>query len=359
MRKISITQIKGNELLAKPIYDPSGRLLLAKDTLLKPGYKMRLNTLGIMSIYVNDELSKGIEIEDYISEEIRISTKEALKNEVKKILNKRDPNTHKFLELANSIIDDILSHERVMINISDIKSKDECLFEHSINVCALSIIMGIHLEYSNEHLKELAVGSLLHDVGKLLTPKDIIDKVKDGALLNSEETDVLKKHPIDGYEIFNEKYNDISYISKAIILMHHEHCNGTGFPLGLTDDKLHETVKLVSICNTFDNLTSDFSGCKKMEVYQALEYLVAMSNTLFDKSMVDLFIKNVAAYPSGSIVKLNTGAYGIVLKQNRAFPLRPVINLIYDENGNKLKVPKEMNLSQETTLFIVDTAENI
>lgn len=84
-----------------------------------------------------------------------------------------------------------------------------------------------------------------------------------------------------------------------------------------------------------------------------------MSNTLFDKSLVDLFIKNIAAYPSGSIVKLNTGAYGIVLKQNKAFPLRPIINLIYDENGNKLKVPKQLNLSQENTLFIVGTVENI
>lgn len=358
MRKISITQIKGNELLAKPIYDPSGRLLLAKGTLLKPGYKMRLTTLGIMSIYVNDELSEGIEIEDYISEEIRINAKKALKDEVQKILNKQKPNTRKFLELANSIIDDILSRKEVILDICDIKSKDECLFEHSINVCALSVIMGIHLGYSNEHLKELAVGSLLHDVGKLLTPKDIIDRVKNG-ILNPEETDVLKKHPIDGYEIFNDRYDDISYISKAIILMHHEYCNGTGFPLGLTDDKLHETVKLVCICNTFDNLTSDFSGYKKLEVYEALEYLVAMSNTLFDKSLVDLFIKNIAAYPSGSIVKLNTGAYGIVLKQNKAFPLRPIINLIYDENGNKLKVPKQLNLSQENTLFIVGTVENI
>lgn len=357
MRKICISQIRGNEILAKPIYDPSGRILLAEGTVLKPGYKMRLNQLGILSLYINDELSKEIKIEDFISEKTRNEIKKSLKDGFQKLINHQSSTADEILKLANIIIDDVLSREEVIINVSDIKTKDQYLFEHSTNVCALSVIMGIHLGYSTHHLRELAAGSLLHDLGKLLTPKDVMDTVRKGEL-SSEEIEILRTHPLDGYEILNEKY-DISYISKAIILMHHEHCDGTGFPLGLTDDKLHETVKLVSICNTFDNLTSDFSGYKKLEVYEALEYLMAMSDSIFDKFLVTTFIKNIAAYPSGSIVKLNTGTYGIVLKQNKAFPLRPVINLIYDEKGNKLFNPKQLDLSQENTLFIVDTVKTI
>lgn len=357
MRKISISQITGNEILAKTIYDPSGRVLLAEGVLLKLGYKMRLSQMGIISLYINDEFSKDVEFEEYISEEIIEETKEVIKVEFKKFINKQSSSLNDILKVLDSILDDILSREDVIINISDIKSKDEHLYEHSVNVCALSSIMGINLGYSIPRLKELALGALLHDLGKLLTPKDIIDKAKTRDL-NDEEIEALKTHPIDGYEILNEKY-DLSFISKAIILMHHEYCDGTGFPLGLTDDKLHETVKLVAICNTFDNLTSDFSGETKMEVYEALEYLVAMSDTLFDKALVNVFIKNVAAYPSGSIVKLNTGASGIVIKQNRAFPLRPIINLIFDESGTKLDEPKQIDLSSETTLFILDTVNTI
>ncbi|KOA18811.1 cyclic di-GMP phosphodiesterase response regulator RpfG [Clostridium homopropionicum DSM 5847] len=357
MRKISISQITGNEVLGKPIYDISGRLMLAAGTTLKPGFKMRLGQMGILSVYIDDELSKGVEMEDYISEELRNETKQTIKKGFTKFINKQSSSLNEILKKVDSLVDSILSREEVMINICDIKSKDMHLYEHSVSVCALSIIMGVNLGYTEDHLKELAVGSLLHDLGKLITPQDIIDKNREGTL-TADDLEIIKTHPLDGYEIMNDRF-DISYISKAIILMHHENCDGSGFPLGLTDDKLHETVKLVSICNTFDNLTSDFSGSTKMEVYEALEYLVAMSDTLFDKALVNTFIKNVAAYPSGSIVKLNTGACGIVLKQNKAFPLRPIINLIFDEKGEKLETPIEMDLSQETTVFILGTTNSI
>lgn len=357
MRKISIEQIKGNEVLAKTIYDPTGRVLLGEGTTLKPGYKMRLTQMGIFSLYINDEFSLGIEAEDFITEETRKETKEIVHKEFKKFINKQHSNLDELLETLDLVIDDILSREEVIINIIDIKSKDNYLYEHSVNVCALSVIMGLILGYSTSHVKELAVGAILHDLGKLLTPQDILEKSRTSEL-TEEELEAIKTHPIDGYEILNQKY-DISYISKAIILMHHENCDGSGFPLGLSDDKLHETVKLVSVCNTFDNLTSDFSGYKKVEVYEALEYLIAMNDTKFDKTIVNTFIKNVAAYPSGTIVKLNTGACGIVVKQNKDFALRPVINLIFDETGAKLDVPKQMDLSIETTLFIVGTVDTI
>jgi len=357
MRKISISQITGNEILGKSLFDMSGRLMLAAGTALKPGFKMRLGQMGILSVYIDDELSKGVEMEDYISEELRNETKETIKEGFAKFINKQSSSLTEILKKVDSLVDSILSREDVMINICDIKSKDMHLYEHSVSVCALSIIMGVNLGYTEAHLKELAVGSLLHDLGKLITPQDIIDKNREGTL-TADDLEILKTHPLDGYEIMNDRY-DISYISKAIILMHHENCDGSGFPLGLTDDKLHETVKLVSICNTFDNLTSDFSGNTKMEVYEALEYLVAMSDTLLDKALVNVFIKNVAAYPSGSIVKLNTGSCGIVLKQNKAFPLRPIINLIFDENGAKLDTPIEMDLSEETTIFILGTTSSI
>lgn len=357
MRKISISQIKGNETLAKTIYDGEGRVLLAEGVLLKPGYKMRLTQMGILSVYINDEMSNNIIVEDFISDKTREQTKVIIKKEFNKFVTNLNSSSDEIFNTVDKILDDILSREEVLVNICDIKSKDQYLYEHSVNVCALSIIMGIHLKYTKYRLQELAVGAILHDLGKLITPKDILNKYKNQQL-NEEELAIIKTHPLDGYEILNQKY-DISYISKAIILMHHEYCNGTGYPLGLTEDKLHETVKLVSICNTFDNLTSDFCNFEKMEVYKALEYLVAMSNSLFDYNLVSLFIKNIAAYPSGSLVKINTGEKAIVSKQNKNFPSRPIIKILVDKENNKLDEFKELDLSKETTLFIVDTLNSL
>jgi len=357
MRKVSISQINDGQILAKAVYDASGRMLLAAGTSLKPGYKMRLNNIGVMSVFIDDEFSKDVEIDDILSEKTREETKSLLKCGLTRFINNKHCSKNEILKIADTIIEDILSREKVIINISDIKSKDEHLYEHSISVCALSIIMGIYLKYPEDKLKEMAIGALLHDIGKLLTPNDIMINLQNNPL-SHEEFEIFKSHPIDGYEILNTNKN-ISYISKAIILMHHEHCDGTGFPLGLTEDKLHETVKIVSICDTFDNLTSDFSGYKKMEIYKALEYLVAMSETLFDKTLVNTFIKIIAAYPCGTIVKLSTNDYGIVLKQNPSFPLRPIINVILDQNKNKLDIPKQLDLSKENTVFIVDTIDTI
>ncbi|NEZ48747.1 HD-GYP domain-containing protein [Clostridium botulinum] len=357
MRKISISQIKDGQMLAKSIYDASGRLLLSKGTKLKPGYKMRLTNIGLFSVFIDDEFSKDIEMDEIISEKTREETKAVLKNEFDKFISNQNYSSKEIFKVVNNIIELILSREEVMVNICDIKSKDKYLYEHSINVCLLSLILGIYLNYSENRLKELAIGALLHDIGKLLTPKDVVEKFRNGNL-SKEEFEIFKSHTIDGYEIINQK-EDISYISKAIILMHHEHCDGTGFPLGLTDEQLHETVKIVSICNTFDNLVSDFSGYTKMEVYKALEYLIAMSETLFDKKLVNAFVKNIAAYPSGTIVKLNTGDSAIVLKQNTSLPLRPIVNIIFDKNSYKLDEPITIDLSKENTVFIVDTVNTI
>ncbi|KGM97160.1 diguanylate cyclase [Clostridium novyi A str. 4552] len=357
MRKISISQIKDGQMLAKSIYDASGRLLLSKGTKLKPGYKMRLTNIGLFSVFIDDEFSKDIEMDEIISEKTREETKAVLKNEFDKFISNQNYSSKEIFKVVNNIIELILSREEVMVNICDIKSKDKYLYEHSINVCLLSLILGIYLNYSENRLKELAIGALLHDIGKLLTPKDVVEKFRNGNL-SKEEFEIFKSHTIDGYEIINQK-EDISYISKAIILMHHEHCDGTGFPLGLTDEQLHETVKIVSICNTFDNLVSDFSGYTKIEVYKALEYLIAMSETLFDKKLVNAFIKNIAAYPSGTIVKLNTGDSAIVLKQNTSLPLRPIVNIIFDKNNYKLDEPVTIDLSKENTVFIVDTVNTI
>ncbi|WMJ80225.1 HD-GYP domain-containing protein [Clostridium sp. MB40-C1] len=357
MRKISVSQIQGGEILGKPLYDDHGRILLAKGIILKPGYKMRLTQMCILSVYIDDELSKGVEMKDFLSEETREETKGIIRKEFKNFLTNSNTSSTKIINTVSKVIDEILSRDEVIINICDIKSKDQYIYEHCVNVCGLSIIMGIHLGYSKSHLEELAVGALLHDLGKLITPEDILNKYMTGEI-SKDEMDIIKKHPLDGYEILNEK-SGISYISKAIILMHHEHYNGTGYPLGLKDDKLHETVKLVSICNTFDNLISDFPGKKKMEVYEALEYITAMSNILFDKKLVDIFVKNVAAYPSGTLIILNTDEKGIVLKQNKQLPSRPIINILVDKDGVKLKEPRQLDLSQETTLFIIDTLNTL
>jgi HD-GYP domain-containing protein (c-di-GMP phosphodiesterase class II) len=353
MRRMRLSQLTGNEILGKRIYDDGGRTLLAEGVKLTEILIKRLNSLGISSVYIEDEISKDVWIDDYIIEETRQKSKQAIKDTVDKYMNHGNLGVSSICASADAIIDEIMSQREVMVNIADIRSKDENLYSHSVNVCALSVIAGTHMGFRMSRLKELAVGSLMHDIGKVELLKQA--KENQGKAVSIQSIDI-SGHPRAGYNILNKQF-EISAVSKIIVLMHHENCDGTGYPLGLKKNEIHEAARLVSICNTFDNLVSGLSAEKAMYAYEAIEYIVGMGTTLFDGELVKRFIENIAIYPSGGGIILNTGERGIVLKQNRNNPTRPLIRLIFDKSKNVLATPIEVDLTKEMTAFIVGVCE--
>ncbi|MCT4545055.1 MAG: HD-GYP domain-containing protein [Vallitalea sp.] len=352
MRRVMIANLKGNEIVARPVYSINGSFLLSTGIHIKKSYIVRLQELGVEYIYIEDELSEGVELKDFIEEK----TRENCKKEVKKVLENYSTQGH--LELSNivtaaqNIVDDVLSQRDIIVNLVDIRRKDEYTYAHSVNVCALAVLVSIKMGYNKNRVRDIAVGALLHDIGKVLIADEILNKP---GKLTEKEQEIIKQHVIYGYEAISEA-SWISSISKVIILTHHENVDGSGYPFGWSGNKINSATKIISICNVFDSMVTQKTYRDAYKIYEVIEYLIANKGKLFDEEIVDIFIKYIAVYPSGMGIITNEGQKGIVLKQNNGFPTRPIIRILEDEKG-KYNEWVEIDLLENKKVFIVDTFE--
>lgn len=345
MRLVPVNCIKEGCFLAKNVYDIEGRALLNKGVKLTEKILKKVELNGIQSLYINDEYSDN-EIEDIIKPEIRqkaIKTvKESFESFAAYIENDGIkgkggilPLKNEFIEninkVVNEILNEILAKRNVLINLVDIKSMDNYTYEHSVNVIVLSLILGLELNMPKDRLFMLAVGAMLHDIGKVFIPKAILMKEDK---LTDIEYNIIKSHPTKGYE-YLKRDDGISPLSKIIILQHHERVDGTGYPDGLCRDKIHEFSRITSIVDVYDALTSDRPYRMAMPPNEAIEYIMGSADRYFDLNMVNAFLRRIVPYPVGTLVKLNGGRTAIVEGINPDYPLRPKIGIIIGKGPHR------------------------
>lgn len=353
-----ISFVKEDNILGKDIYDEKGRTLLSQNTKLTNRYIEKIKSLGIYSLYIKDKYS-DVEINDIISPKIKnkamITIKDTYKNfqenyndnnkYSKEIIDKTNNDISNISSLAEKIIDDILSQKDVVVNIIDIKSSDNYTYQHSLNVSILSIILGLELELDKKHLKYLAIGALLHDIGKTLIPKDILFKK---GPLTDEEFKIMKSHSLKGYNYLKIS-EEIPSPSRIIAIQHHEKIDGSGYPNGLKDKDIYFLSKIVAIADVYDALTSDRPYRNAMSPNEALEYLYSNCTKQFDIQLVKKFSNRIIPYPIGSMVKLSNGDKAIVKHINKGFPLRPKVQTI--NNNKSIDLILEKNIVIEKTIY--------
>lgn len=351
MRFMPISFVKEGTLLGKSICNEKGKTLLAKGTRLSSNYIKRIKSFGIYSIYIMDKYS-DVELNDIISPQIRSKAIIKLKETYdsfehdysndnlynKKSIDKADENISNISNISEELLNDILSQKDIMVNLVDIKSADNYTYEHCLSVSIFSIILGIELGLKNEHLKYLAIGSLLHDIGKTLTPSKILNK---NGKLTTQEFKIMKKHTLDGYEYLKAS-NKIPSPARIIALQHHEKIDGSGYPKGLKKEQIYFLAKIVSICDVYDALTSDRPYRSAMTPNDALEFLYANCSNHFDINLVRKFSNKIIPYPIGTMVKLSNKNIGIVKSINTGFPLRPKIKILSTNNTIDLMTQKNI-----------------
>lgn len=355
MRTINVSSIKGNEILARDILSESGIILMSEGTTIKKEYVSKLLELGITNVFVRDELVEGISVDELT--EIKI--KEQCQNTVKETIEKYFFSDNSELEMlkvvADEIIYDILKEPEVMFNISGVRKKNESVYSHSVNVCALAVLIALKLKLSKDKVRDIAVGSLLHDIGINYLNFDLKNETYESIISNENKAKEVKKHVIYGYTSV-EKETWLSPVAKDIILSHHERVDGSGYPFKLKSNKIKIGSKIVGLCDEFDHLVYGLYG-KKMKVHKAIDYILSQSGTKFDYEIVKLFNESIAAYPTGCTVVTSDKDYAVVLRQNTKCPTRPVIRLISDCNGKVYNDWIEVDLTKKLTLFIEDTKD--
>ncbi|MBS4041634.1 MAG: HD-GYP domain-containing protein [Flavobacteriales bacterium] len=337
MRFVPINSVKEGSQLAKTIFDKEGRILLSEGVKLSESLLRRVKANNIFSIYIHDEYSQN-EIEDIIKPELRQKAIKLIKDSFAsftKGINQNSNNkmqavkikyeyTNSINQLVKDILDDILSRQNIFVNLVDIKSMDNYTYEHSVNVTLLSLIIGIELNLNKDQLFELAVGAMLHDLGKTFVPVEILFKA--GAL-KAEEFEIIKNHTTKGYEYLKNNI-DISGVSRMVILQHHERIDGKGYPLNLKGQEINNLAKIVTIADVYDALTSDRPYRRAMSPNEALEYLMGGVDRFFEYQYVKAFIRRVIPYPEGTLVKLSSGDIAVIDKVNVEYPLRPQVRVI-------------------------------
>ena len=319
----------GHKLAADLKYS-NDTVLLRKGKALTASLIRKIIMLGYQGLYIDDELSSGIEINDIISTDLRMRTQSQLEllfhNVEHHITSRIKKNVKTVKSLAEEIVDEILSNRETMINIIDLRNYDDYTYSHSLNVTVLSVVMGTALGLNRSTIYDLAVGALVHDTGKMFVPKEILHKP---SRLTNEEFEEIKKHSELGYQYLCGNF-DIPEDSKTATLQHHEKFNGGGYPNGIAGDEIHEFGRIISVADVYDALTSDRPYRGAMLPSDAIEYIMAGYGTMFDPTIVKAITQKVASYPIGTCVRLSTGQEAIVVKNYESTNLRPMVRLIKD-----------------------------
>ena len=307
MRIRQVRALKGGELLAESVLTEEKEVLISKGTVLKPEYLDLLSFLGIDTVCIEDPYKEFEQPHQFMKqEEFAVYVKR-----VQKILENHIYDGKSDLRdiepLATDIINDMMTVQDGIV--IDFEERSGNLYEHTIMVTFLAIVVARKLKLSEEEIRTVAMGSLLHDLGLryITVPYINYDPEKSTAT----EAFEFKKHSILAYSALeNELW--LNAIAKKMILAHHERRDGSGFPLR---QKVREIeCNILQVCDVFDCMVSGME-CKRTNVQSALEYIIEASDVLYDKKVVRAIEKIVARYPVGTKVKLNIGCNGVVIAQ--------------------------------------------
>lgn len=364
MRLVPVECVRENSLLGKNIYTADGRVLLRAGVELNRTRLDKIKALKIFSLYIIDEYSSA-EIEDVIKPELRQKAITLIKEVFSDI--ERISSVHKFEkrtlseysqkeqtyfksinEIAEALLENVLSNKNVLLSLVDIKSMDNYTYSHCVNVAVISIIIGISLNLNKENLIHLCIGALIHDIGKTFIPHEILQKP---GKLTPEEFSVIKSHPRLGYDFLNQFYSLSAHV-KLTVLQHHERFDGFGYPDGIAGNKISYLARIVSIADVYDALTSDRPYKRAMCPSDALEYIMSNAGTLFDYEIVNVFCKIIIPFPKGTIVSLSNGDIGVVEQTLPNFPLRPIVKIVKSDDSDK--IGSQINLVNYLSIVISD-----
>ena len=307
---------EGN-VIAKPVYNRHGQIVLNTGRTISRYSVQKLLEMGINSVYIEELGTEDIVLEDIISMRKKLEMLKEMESIFSQAASKQYFSDENIRSIMRDVLMGLTISEKSVLDANSIRNIENTICVHSMNVAILSTLVGIHMGYGFEKLCELALGAILHDIGKA---------VSDG-----------EDHTVRGFEILRS-INSIKSITAIGALQHHEHCDGGGYPKKVQSKDIHEFSKIIAICNEYDNLVST-QGVKPAE---AVERIVAQTPLRFDEMIIKIFKENTYIYPTGSEVRLSNGKRGIVCSQNKNMPSRPVVKT---KEGY-------YNLMEELTIFI-------
>jgi putative nucleotidyltransferase with HDIG domain len=330
MLYITKKHLKPGMILAKDIYlynrNSFNTFLLAKGQVLNSTYINRINYHNIDGAYVENDAFNDIIVESYIDDNLKAESLQRISDvyyEFQVSSGKINDYMIKHLsKTVNNIVVELLNKEDLTYNIMDFKNFDSYTFQHCLNVAMLSISTGISLKLSEHELHILGLAGVLHDIGKMFIPIEILNKP---AKLTEEEFEIIKTHPVNAAK---QLKNLVPQEVLRAIEDHHERLDGTGYPYGKEGSNIGLYTKILAISDVYDSLTSDRPYRKSIFPNEVVEYLMGCADKHFDYDILKHFLKIIFAFPVGTFVKLSNEKLAVVIKNHSENILRPLVRIV-------------------------------
>lgn len=361
VKRVSINDAAPGMLVADNIINSVNQLIVPKDSLLtdKAIARMRFHSIQRFKIYVGDDAPKPViepkSVERSYFDKLRdteefIQYNNSFKNAVSTFEDKlramvRDnagPASGSLVESVRGLQNSCRNGIQVFDLLHCMRNYDDITFAHSLNVALICAVEGTWLGLSENDIDVLIQCGIYHDIGKLLIPKDIIEKP---STLTSEEYKTVKTHAMQGYELLRDKPLDNRV--KLSALQHHERCDGSGYPMNFMAEQIDSFAKIVAIADIYEAMTSPRAYRKPKCPFEVIRIFESDGLALFDPKYLMTFMENITQSYMGTKVRLNNGTIGTIIYINKLSYSRPMIQI---DESNYLDLTKDSSLYIESLI---------
>jgi putative nucleotidyltransferase with HDIG domain len=248
------------------------------------------------------------------------------------------------LSVSEMVIDDISEsiarNTTALVSLVRLKNQHDYTYMHSVAVCALMIALARQLKLSPAEVREAGAAGLLHDIGKMAVPSDILNKP---GKLSDDEFDTVRQHPQAGFDLLKQA-GEVGEIAMDVCLHHHEKIDGSGYPHRLKGEQISLYARMGAICDVYDAVTSDRPYKQGWPAAESIKKMASWCDTHFDAQLFRAFVKSVGIYPAGSLVRLTSGRLGVVVEQSETSLLTPRVRVFFSTKSNTHLAPAIVDL---------------
>ena len=357
MRLVATSRLVDGVKLGKDVRSgvPGQAPLLCAGTEVRPEYREALERHGVRAVYIDDDLSAGIEVPEAVTRRTQEEAEERLSKAFDAGATALaggaalpTSTVSDLRKVVTMIAADLANSGEAVLALTDLRSDDEYTLQHSIDVTVLGLLIGRRVfnlygwvnyrggrsfDRIDERLATLGLGLLLHDVGKLIVPSTVLNK---NGPLDAGEWDLIRQHPMAGIELLPG--DAISPLAKSVVRSHHERWDGDGYPDGRAGAKISQFARIASVADVYDAITSERPYRDARPPHAGYDAIVEGAGTAFDPEVVAAFKKVVAPYPIGTEITLADGRRGIIAKVPSSAPDEPLVRVTHAADGAELDV---------------------
>lgn len=347
MRLTFIEDTVEGMIIAEDIYDKYENLYIASGAILNKTLINSLSKMGVEYINIAEKVEdngvkKAIIIEDRLKDEYKKSV-ESFKRIFKSTKMGKKILSDELDDCITPLLEEVKTCNNVAKRLWQMETCDEYTYEHSIHVCMLSALLGKWLGFPEESLHELSKAGLLHDIGKINIPDEILNKEGE---LTEDEFKIMKTHPTLGYVLL---MNNVGFTENLLngVLQHHERYDGNGYPSGIKGKEIIRHARVIAIADVYAAMISDRVYRKGKSPFEAARVIMDGSFGYLDPYYSMVFLNKISQFYVGNIVKLTTGEIGEVVLIQRNEPARPLVNV----EGKFIDLLKDNNIEIEEIIY--------